>query len=106
MTSRRYVRAGAVLAFLGLCVPAASFAQQVPKEINFQSRLSDSAGNPVISTVSVVFSLYSTPSGGTPLWSETQFVTRSAWAPSLPSIRPSISARGTGSASRSVPIRR
>lgn len=44
--------------------------------INYQGRLSDSAGNPVDTTgapdgLSVTFALYETETGGTPLWSET-----------------------------------
>ncbi|MHC4599889.1 MAG: hypothetical protein ACYS47_12875 [Planctomycetota bacterium] len=54
---------------------AVAQAQQVPREVNFQGRLSDSGGNPIASAVSVTFSVYAVPSGGVALWTETQSVT-------------------------------
>jgi len=52
-----------------------SSAHAVPNLINYQGRLTDNAGNPVNGTEQIVFSIYSTATGGTALWSETQSVT-------------------------------
>ncbi|MEW6682908.1 MAG: tail fiber domain-containing protein [Nitrospirota bacterium] len=47
---------------------------QVPQLINYQGVLKNGGGTPITGTVSVTFSIYSGPSGGTALWSETQSV--------------------------------
>ncbi|MCM8798695.1 MAG: hypothetical protein NC821_04445 [Candidatus Omnitrophica bacterium] len=47
---------------------------QIPHKINYQGYLTDSGGNPVNGTVSILFSIYDVSSGGTALWSETQSV--------------------------------
>jgi hypothetical protein len=47
----------------------------IPPTIGYQGYLRDAAGAPVNGTVSVGFALYTTASGVTPLWSETQTVT-------------------------------
>ena len=48
----------------------------IPRLLNYQGLLTDTAGGPVRdSTYSVVFSLYTAASGGTPFWNETQNVT-------------------------------
>lgn len=55
---------------LGLC--ALSLAA-VPPYINYQGKLTDSAGNPLEDkTHSITFSIYEVESGGTPIWQETQ----------------------------------
>jgi len=46
----------------------------VPNLINYQGVLTDSSGTPVNGTVSMVFSIYSVPTGGSALWFETQNV--------------------------------
>ena len=43
----------------------------VPNTINYQGYLTDSAGTPINATVPIIFSLYSDPTGGTALWTET-----------------------------------
>ena len=48
---------------------------QVPDKINYQGKLTDSAGQPINATVSVVFHLYNVASGGSALYTETQTVT-------------------------------
>ncbi|MCI0329422.1 MAG: tail fiber domain-containing protein [candidate division Zixibacteria bacterium] len=54
---------------------------QVPNLINVQGVLRDGSGNLVPDgSYSVLFSIYSVPSGGTALWSETQTVTTTAGA--------------------------
>ncbi len=47
-----------------------SASAAIPETINYQGYLTDSGGNPVNSTVNVVFKIYN--AGGTLLWSETQ----------------------------------
>jgi hypothetical protein len=49
---------------------ALSAAAQVPSMINYQGRLTDGAGQPLDTTVSITFLLYDEP-GGFPIWSET-----------------------------------
>lgn len=48
----------------------------VPDTINYQGRLTDNTPqqNPISATVMMEFSLWSTPAGGSPLWTETQTV--------------------------------
>src|SRR4030067_1859369 len=46
----------------------------IPYTINYQGYLTDSGGDPIDGTVSMVFSLYTVPTGGTALWSEIQSV--------------------------------
>lgn len=43
-----------------------------PKTLNYQGYLTDGAGAPITGTKAMVFSLYAVPSGGSPLWSESQ----------------------------------
>ena len=43
-----------------------------PKTLNYQGYLTDGAGTPVNGARSMVFKLYTVPSAGAPLWSETQ----------------------------------
>ncbi|MDP3704228.1 MAG: tail fiber domain-containing protein [Candidatus Omnitrophota bacterium] len=46
-------------------------AAGVPTKLAHQGRLLNSSGQPIVDPVNVTFALYSTPSGGTTLWSET-----------------------------------
>lgn len=55
-----------------LSIPSLSCA--IPQFINYQGRLSSADGTPVAGTKSMTFALYSTESGGAPLWSESQAV--------------------------------
>lgn len=43
----------------------------VPEIVNYQGYLTDSSGNPISSTVTLVFRIYDASSGGTEVWSET-----------------------------------
>jgi hypothetical protein len=57
-----------------LCCAAVAFAAP-PKTINYQGYLTDNAGGPVTAPAKTMgFALYSTTSGKTPLWNETQNV--------------------------------
>lgn len=42
-----------------------------PMLISYQGRLMNAGGNPISGTFSMTFSIYSVPTGGTPVWSET-----------------------------------
>jgi hypothetical protein len=47
----------------------------IPQMLSYQGKLTDTLGQPVADTTySVAFGLYTVPSGGSPLWSETQNV--------------------------------
>jgi|GEM_PF-7013579 len=56
-----------------LLLPA--IASAAPLLINYQGRLVDTAGNPLQGAQSILFSVYTAPTGGSLLWSETQSVT-------------------------------
>ena len=47
----------------------------IPQKINYQGYLTDPQGLPIDDTVSITFSIYSTLSGGSALWTETQSMT-------------------------------
>lgn len=49
-------------------------AAGAPNTLTEQGRILDSSGNPVTKTVSIVFSIYGTATGGTALWTETQSI--------------------------------
>jgi hypothetical protein len=53
----------------------ATDAITIPRMLSYQGKLTDGSGGPVADTTySVLFSLYSMPSGGSSMWSETQTV--------------------------------
>ena len=60
-----------LLVFLAVLTLPATAIAAVPQTINYQGYLTDSGGNPVNSTVSMTFRIYSVPSGGTALWTQT-----------------------------------
>src|SRR5262245_34789468 len=47
----------------------------VPATVGYQGRLYDQNGNPLSGTLNVVFALYSSDTGGTAVWTETQSIT-------------------------------
>jgi hypothetical protein len=56
-------------------VPAVTYAA-IPQQINYQGYLTDSTGNPVSDgDYDISFAIYSTPTGDTSLWGESQTVT-------------------------------
>ncbi len=63
-----------LLVIIVLLTAAASVRAAVPHEVNYQGRLTDSEGGPLDTTVSITFTLYNVPSGGTVFWSETHAV--------------------------------
>jgi hypothetical protein len=63
--------------FLGIvlaCVISPAWPQGVPERIHFQGRLTDASSQPVNSTVSMTFRLYTAATGGAAIWTETQSV--------------------------------
>jgi len=50
------------------------FTLAIPRILNYQGKLTDSAGVAIEGTYTITFSLYSSEIGGSPLWSETQSV--------------------------------
>jgi len=59
---------------LGLGLTIAPLQAQTPQLINYQGKIIQN-GTPVSGSMVVAFSIYAAPTGGTPLWSETQTVT-------------------------------
>ena len=51
---------------------------QVPEALNYQGFLTNAAGQPLDDAVDVLFSLYTSPTGGTPLWTDVQTVVPSS----------------------------
>ncbi len=63
-------------ALLFICLLPALVAAQVPSVMPFQGRLTDNAGAVIPANSTVIFQIFSVPSGGTPLWGpETHTVT-------------------------------
>jgi hypothetical protein len=71
MNSKRRVWSIPIAAFLLLAVGTHA---QVPQLINYQGQLTDANGNPANGNFSIVFAIYSSATGGTALYSETQNV--------------------------------
>jgi hypothetical protein len=55
-----------------LCLGILSASADVPQYLNFQGTLADASGNPITGTLSIQFSLYTDPTAGTLLWTETE----------------------------------
>src|SRR5260221_5566503 len=66
------------LGLIVLGVAWAGLAQAVPQALTEQGRLLDATGNPVTTSVTITFSIYTTPTGGTAPWTEKQTVTPDA----------------------------
>jgi trimeric autotransporter adhesin len=54
--------------------PAGESTENVPRLVQFNATLKDSAARPVSGVASVTFAIYAEQDGGSPLWSETQNV--------------------------------
>ncbi len=65
--------------FIVLTAAAAPALGAVPELINFQGKLTNSAGNPVTAVVPMVFRLYTGPNSVTPVWTESQDVSPDAY---------------------------
>lgn len=57
---------------LAAAVCASTASASAPATLAYQGRLADAGGTPISASLSITFRLYADPSGGTPLWSETQ----------------------------------
>lgn len=66
------------IASLGVLLVASAASAMAPRTIPFQGRLTDSAGHPITTGSSVVFSLYTAATGGSAIWSETDSIAPSA----------------------------
>jgi len=77
--SKRLTAVVAALTTLGMSfggVSRASAASSIPLTLTQQGRLLDSDGAPVdAAALSFTFTLYATPTAGTPIWTETQSIT-------------------------------
>lgn len=60
-----------VLAVSFLCMGTRTSFATVPQQINYQGRLTSSAGEPLDTTVALVFQIYADSNGVTSLWDET-----------------------------------
>ena len=63
-----------VLVALMLLITTMPAFADIPKTITLQGRLSDPSGTPRSGQHEFIFSIYDTPTGGTPLWSEYQSI--------------------------------
>jgi hypothetical protein len=57
---------------LSLSIMTVAAQATIPETINYQGYLTDISGNPVNTTVSMTFRIYTVASGGAALWTETQ----------------------------------
>lgn len=71
MRSRTVICVGLLVAAMAF-IPLMAYA--VPNLISYQGVLNDSGGAPVNATVSMTFTIYNAPTGGSNLWNETQSV--------------------------------
>jgi hypothetical protein len=63
-----------VLALLGLCLGASMASAQVPHDMNYQGRLTDSVGAPLAGPVDLELRIYDVLSGGVALFAENHAV--------------------------------
>ena len=61
-----------VLFFLLLLCFFNSAIAEAPRLISYQGRLTDASGSPINGTRNITFKLYTTQTGGSPIWTETQ----------------------------------
>jgi hypothetical protein len=79
MKTRISMRAAVVVCLLALAGCGALFAQAPAQQrVRFQARLSDTVGDPVITTTNVTLRLYTAPTGGTAVWQESHPVVPNA----------------------------
>src|SRR5947209_5089787 len=74
MVSRLHRILQAALVAQAVALVGSAALAAVPHGLTDQGRLFDSAGGALQGTVSITFSLYAAPSGGAPLWTETQSI--------------------------------
>jgi len=72
---REYMKKAGILAIaIMVSILFAGGAGAIPQKINYQGKLTDSGGNPVSGSKTMVFSIYDAESGGGLLWNETRTV--------------------------------
>jgi len=55
-----------------ISLAVAQAGADIPRSINYQGRLTDVAGQPLVGSHDMIFSIYDAPLGGSELWSETK----------------------------------
>jgi hypothetical protein len=72
MFTRRISRAGLAIIIL-IIITVGMASGGVPKKINYQGRLTDSAtGEPLVGEVDIMFRIYDDPFSSSPMWEEGQ----------------------------------
>ncbi|MDE2141431.1 MAG: hypothetical protein KGJ84_03325 [Elusimicrobia bacterium] len=97
---RRFLAALVCAGALAAAAAAPARAQNVPTQIHFQGRLTDSSNNPLTGLHSFAFGIYDAPTGGSLLWTESQPavpVANGVFAVQLGSFAPLTSAVFSGS---------
>ncbi|MDD5210248.1 MAG: hypothetical protein PHV36_12730, partial [Elusimicrobiales bacterium] len=72
MNTKRIFGFLALAAACALSFNLTAAAQTTPSIISFQGRLTDNLNNPLAGSYNFDFAIYATPTGGSPLWNETQ----------------------------------
>ncbi len=96
----RRVRSAWLSVALAFAAAAPARAQNVPTQIHFQGRLTDSSSNPLSGPNGFVFGIYDAATGGNLLWTETQpavAVSNGVFAVQLGSVMPLLSSVFSGS---------
>jgi hypothetical protein len=70
--NKRIKMASLLALALGFLLMGSIAQAQVPQLLNYQGVLKDGSGTPITGTVSIDFTIYDAPTGGTALWTETQ----------------------------------
>lgn len=84
-------RFGALLLAVVICCASAVTAGDVPTLLSHQGRLLDATDQPITGTYTITYSIFESPTGGAPLWTETQSnvqVTDGLFASNLGSVVP------------------
>lgn len=58
--------------FVGVLTVVTTVKASAPQLVNYQGFLTDGAGDPLDTTVSVTFTIYDAPTAGIAIWTETQ----------------------------------
>jgi cytoskeletal protein CcmA (bactofilin family) len=77
------VKSVVVLFVIAMLFVWAAAAGGIPQKMTYQGKLTDSSGNPLTGTYSIVFTIYDASSGGSNLWTETRSVPATKGAYSL-----------------------
>jgi hypothetical protein len=73
--TRSLTRTSAMLLAVSVLIGLGARASgDIPKKINYQGKVTDSSGLPLVGSHSIVFGIYEAADGGSPIWSETTTV--------------------------------